>query len=104
MTKAASKTENQNDSLAAYEETAEQIRRTIAKIETGLIAHDRKCSEEPQGHTWAAQGDLSYILHELTNISDFLNQTGEYAPDQIVKSYKSYDIYGNTIKVTIPEE
>ena len=98
-------TRNTQTALEAYEASQEQIKYYLAKIETGLLNHDRKCSENPGGHTWAAQGDLSHVAHQLHEISDFLNSEGEYNP--IINTLKTYRILngkGQSIKVTVPEK
>jgi len=69
----------QQDALKEYEKKQAQIRKLLKQIEAGLEKHDRKASSCRGGHHWGHAGDLEYVVDRLTEVNDFLNQTGEYA-------------------------
>ncbi len=100
------KTQNQTDSLAAYEKAQKEIKRLLGQIEIGLLQHDQECSARG-GHNWASVGDLNHYIEQLTDIRDSLMHTGEYAPENCTtlrKHYKAYNCQGQQINVTIPED
>jgi hypothetical protein len=65
--------EFQND----YDKKEKEIRKLLKKIETGLEKHNRKVAQNDIN--WGYIGNLGYMVEQLTNVSDFVNETGEYA-------------------------
>jgi hypothetical protein len=60
----------------SYQAKLTEIKATMRKIEAGLDKHSKRQTGKPLN--WGFVGDLFYILEELTEMSDFVNQTGEF--------------------------
>lgn len=71
-------TKNQQRIENAYYSHRREIAKHLAKIETGLKEH-AKDSDRHWGHV----GDLEHVAAELKEISDWINNEGEYAPENI---------------------
>ena len=60
-----------------YKRLSADVARHLAAIEAGLKGHAERAAADPTN--WGFAGDLGALAAELANVSDRLNQTGEYA-------------------------
>ena len=59
-----------------YNRKMKEIKSLLQHIETGLNAHSAEENEDMRNYGYV--GDLGHVKSELQNISDFINNEGEY--------------------------
>lgn len=71
--------DSQRKAAAAYVSEFERINGLLAKISDGIINHENASGQKNWGHV----GDLKHLADQLQNLSDQINNEGEYAPENV---------------------